>query len=114
MCFRAWTMHGKHKFIVNVLDFAGNPGKIGGGDEEYYEVDVVAPIVNSLAFNTASYPVIMTFNIPNASPETSFTLVATKEEITKTWQGVITENGSFEKSSGVDTPVMPAASSFLP
>ena len=89
--------NGKHKFIVNVLDFAGNPGKIGGGDEEYYEVDVVAPIVNSLAFNTASYPVRMTFNIPNASPATSFTLVATKEEITKTWQGVITENGSFEK-----------------
>ena len=89
--------NGKHKFIVNVLDFAGNPGKIGGGDEEYYEVDIVAPIVNSLAFNASSYPVKMTFNIPNGAPETSFTLVATKGEIVKTWQGVIKENGSFEK-----------------
>lgn len=90
-------INGRHQFIVKVLDFAGNPGKIGGGDEEYYEVDITAPTIDSLAFNTEDYPAKMTLNIPNAAPETSFTLVATKGESVKTWQGIITENGVFEK-----------------
>ena len=89
--------NGRHQFIVKVLDFAGNPGKIGGGDEEYYEVDVTAPTISSLAFNTENYPVKMALNIPNAAPETSFSLVATKGESVKTWQGVITSDGLFEK-----------------
>ena len=90
-------VNGRHQFIVKVLDFAGNPGKIGGGDEEYYEVDITAPTIDSLAFNTEDYPAKMTLNIPNAAPETSFTLVATKGESVKTWQGIIAENGVFEK-----------------
>ena len=90
--------NGRHKFIVNVLDFAGNPGKIGGGDEEYYEVDVVSPTINSLVFHTENYPVKMTIDLPNAAPETSYTLVTTKGESVKTWHGVITENGVFEKT----------------
>ena len=90
--------NGKHKFTVSVVDFAGNPGKTGGADEEYYEVDVVAPTITSLAFDADSYPVKMTLNLPNAAPETSYTLVATKGESVKTWHGIITENGVFEKT----------------
>lgn len=90
--------NGRHQFIVNVLDFAGNPGKIGGGDDEYYEVDVVSPTINSLAFDTENYPIKMTIDLPNAAPETSYTLVATKGESVKTWHGIITENGVFEKT----------------
>ncbi len=90
--------NGRHQFVVSVLDFAGNPGKIGGGDEEYYEVDVVAPKINSLAFDTENYPIKMTIDLSNAAPETSYTLVATKGESVKTWHGIITENGVFEKT----------------
>ncbi|MBR4489240.1 hypothetical protein IKP13_01225, partial [bacterium] len=89
--------NGRHQFIVNVLDFAGNPGKIGGGDDEYYEVDVVAPTITSLAFDADSYPVKMTLATENIDSETHFTLVATKGEIVKTWHGIITESGSLEK-----------------
>ena len=90
--------NGKHKFTVSVVDFAGNPGKTGGADEEYYEVDVVAPTITSLVFNAENYPVKMTLATENIDSETPFTLVATKGEIVKTWNGLITESGSLEKS----------------
>lgn len=90
--------NGKHKFTVSVVDFAGNPGKTGGADEEYYEVDVVAPTISSLVFNAESYPVKMTLTTENIDSETHFTLVATKGEIVKTWNGVLTESGTLEKS----------------
>lgn len=94
---------GRHQFVVSVLDFAGNIGKIGGGDEEYYEVDVVAPKINSLLFDAENYPVKMTLNVSNVAPETSFSLVATKGDIVKTWQGVITDDGDFKKDLNLST-----------
>ena len=93
----------QHKFLVSVVDFAGNFGKIGGSDEEYYGVDVVAPTITSLAFDEDSYPVKMTLLTENIDSETHFTLVATKGESVKTWNGIITENGAFEKDLNLST-----------
>ena len=90
--------NGKHKFTVSVVDFAGNIAKTGGADEDYYEVDVVAPTITSLVFNAENYPVKMTLTTENIDSETPYTLVATKGEIVKTWNGIITESGSLEKS----------------
>ena len=93
----------QHKFLVSVVDFAGNPGKIGGGEDEYYKVDVVAPTIASLAFNADNYPVKMTLTTENIDSETHFTLVATKGESVKTWHGIITGNGAFEKDLNLST-----------
>ena len=93
----------QHKFLVSVVDFAGNPGKIGGSDEEYYGVDVVAPTITSLAFDSDNYPVEMTLVTENIDSETHFTLVATKGESVKTWNGIITESGVFEKDLNLST-----------
>lgn len=95
--------NGKHKFIVNVVDFAGNPGKTGGADEDYYEVDVLAPAIESLAFDTENYPVKMTFAAADIDSETAFTLVATKDEIVKTWNGTLAANGPVEKDLNLST-----------
>jgi hypothetical protein len=93
----------QHKFLVSVVDFAGNSGKIGGSDEEYYGVDVVAPTITSLAFDSDNYPVEMTLVTENIDSETHFTLVATKGESVKTWNGIITESGAFEKDLNLST-----------
>lgn len=93
----------QHKFLVSVVDFAGNPGKIGGGEDEYYQVDVVAPTIASLAFDSDNYPVKMTLSTENIDSETHFTLVATKGESVKTWNGIITESGVFEKDLNLST-----------
>ncbi|MBP5590794.1 VCBS repeat-containing protein [bacterium] len=93
----------QHKFLVSVVDFAGNFGKIGGADEEYYGVDVVAPTITSLAFDSDNYPVEMTLVTENIDSETHFTLVATKGEVVKTWNGTFAANGTVKKDLNLST-----------